>query len=282
MIINIIISIIFLLLLGLTIINGRYAKAGIGEKPLMYTSSYVQFFLNVSLLVFIGLSLFLLFFYSWKLFLILILVGFITESLVIVPIIERGLALIINKIITKAEKNMSKEPKLKKEEIPNFERVNEFVAWFIKNDSIANTISGISSNIIFNEGSRPLTGAGNDPESFKQDINNLAEWFTIKIFIDLNNSLKDIKKDEFEKFIDLLDETSMETLVAYGDIGIKYDFDMDHFVYEKEIKKIPDGWERVLFKTNFLSDNVLAAEMRILAWLYHDYFGEWYKPKNNK
>lgn len=105
MITNIILSIIFLLLLGFTIIQGRYAKSGIGEKPLIYTSIIVQFFLNISMLSFIGLSIFLLFFYSWKLFLLLLLVGFITESLIIIPIIERGLALIAKKIITKAKKN---------------------------------------------------------------------------------------------------------------------------------------------------------------------------------
>lgn len=104
MITGITLSIIFLLLLGLTIINGRYAKAGIGEKPLLYTSVVVQFFLNISMLAFIGLSIFLLFFYSWKLFLILLLIGFITETLIIIPIIERGLALIIEKIIAKSEK----------------------------------------------------------------------------------------------------------------------------------------------------------------------------------
>lgn len=173
-------------------------------------------------------------------------------------------------------------PSLKREDISNPERVSEFVTWFIKNEPIANTISGPSSNIIFNEGVRPLTGAENNPESLTPDINSLAVWFTIKIFTDLNKYLKDAKKDEFERFIDLLDKTSGETLVTYAEIGIKYGFDMEHFVYEKEIKKIPDGWERVLFKTNFLSDNVLAAEMRILAWLYNDYFGEWYKPKQDK
>jgi len=104
MVTNITLSIIFLFLLGLTIINGRHAKAGIGEKPLIYTSVIIQFFLNISMLAFIGLSIFLLFFYSWKLFLILLLIGFITETLIIIPIIERGLALVIEKVIAKVDK----------------------------------------------------------------------------------------------------------------------------------------------------------------------------------
>jgi hypothetical protein len=172
-----------------------------------------------------------------------------------------------------------KRPVLVKEDIANFDKVAEFVIWFIKNEPIANTISGPSSNIIFNEGFKPLTGAKNNPELFKADIGSLSEWFIVKIFIDLNETLKNATKDEFEQFIDSLNKINGETLVTYAEIGIKYDIDMNNFVYRKEIEKIPEGSERMLFKGNFLSDNVLAAEIRILAWLYYNYFGEWYKPK---
>lgn len=88
---DIIFSIVFLILLGLTIINGRHAKAGIGETPLIYKSVFVQFILNISMLTFFGLSVFLLFFYSWKLFLLLLIIGFATEVFIIVPLIERVL-----------------------------------------------------------------------------------------------------------------------------------------------------------------------------------------------
>ena len=37
-----------------------------------------------------------------------------------------------------------------------------------------------------------------------------------------------------------------------------------------------------MFKVNFLDDCVLSAEIRILAWLYHEYFGEWYQLKENR
>lgn len=87
------IPIAFLVLLGLTIIRGRYEKAGIGEIPLLYQSVVIQFFLNISFLLFLGLSLFLLF-YKWKLFLMLLATGFLIEALVIVPIIEKVLFLI--------------------------------------------------------------------------------------------------------------------------------------------------------------------------------------------
>jgi len=89
MIIDIILSIIFLILLGLTIIKGRYTKSGIGETPLIYRSEFIQFILTISMLALFVLSIFLLFFYSWKLFLLLSAIGFVTEVFIIVPLIEK-------------------------------------------------------------------------------------------------------------------------------------------------------------------------------------------------
>lgn len=89
MAIDIIISTIFLILLGLAIIGGRYAKAGIGEIPLIYRSTIIRFVLNLSMLAVLAFSIFLLFFYSWKLFVLLLAIGFITEVFVIIPLIEK-------------------------------------------------------------------------------------------------------------------------------------------------------------------------------------------------
>lgn len=94
-------SIAFLILLGLTMLKGRYVRAGIGETPLAYQSTIVQFILNISLLLFLGLSVFLIFFYSWKFFLLLLLIGFITEALIIVPLIERVLQILLNPLMKK-------------------------------------------------------------------------------------------------------------------------------------------------------------------------------------
>ena len=92
---DLVIATAFLLLLGLTVLNGRHARAGIGEMPLVYESVVVRFFLNLSMLGFFGLAIFLLFFYSWKLFLLLLGIGFLTEALVIVPFLERVLYLLL-------------------------------------------------------------------------------------------------------------------------------------------------------------------------------------------
>lgn len=88
---DIVLAIYFFILLGLTMLKGRYVKVGIGEIPLIYKSVVVQFILNISILLFFGLSIFLLFFYNWKFFLLLVLIGFVTEAFIIVPLLEKAL-----------------------------------------------------------------------------------------------------------------------------------------------------------------------------------------------
>ena len=96
------------------------------------------------------------------------------------------------------------------------------------------------------------------------------------MFIDLNK-LQYATKQEFLNFIDKLDDEGKETLMTAGEMSVKYDLSFVNSEYEREIQKIPIGAERDLFKSSFLADNVIGAEMKILAWLYHIYFNEWYK-----
>lgn len=172
-------------------------------------------------------------------------------------------------------------PTISKKDIPDMIKVAKFVKWFIENDPLVKVIRNRSSNIIFNEGYRPKAGNLNNPEKYNPNIKELWEWFFTKIYVDLN-LLKDANKEEFRDFIDLLDEAGKKTLTNAFKISSKYGLSFENVSYEKEIEKIPEGKEREHFKMNFFEDNVLGAEIRILAWLYHEYFGEWYRLKENK
>ena len=178
-------------------------------------------------------------------------------------------------------KKKVKVPTLLKEDIPKEEKVIEFVSWFMMNDPNVRVISSPSSNIIFKEGVKPKCEENNNPYSFQSDIGTLQEWFGIKVYMDLNN-LKDSSKEEFRNFIDKLDEISTKTLMIAGELGQKYNLNLGDSSYEEEIKKISDEKDLESFKQNYFSDNILGAELRILAWLYHEYFGEWYQLKESR
>ena len=168
------------------------------------------------------------------------------------------------------------KPTLKRIDIPNFEKVSEFIVWFIKNEPIANALNNPSNHIIFNEGYRPLLEVDDIPDLTDPKIDNILKWFAVKFFYDLNK-LSSANKNEFKQFLDKLVEIGDTTLSTAGNIGIKYNVDFQKFMYEKEIEKIPKGNEREMFKVNYLTDNFIGAEIRIMAWLYYNYFGEWYQ-----
>ncbi len=102
MTITIILSIFFILLLGLSILNiKRIINTEKEFRALIYDSVAIQFLLSTSMLLLTILSIFILFFYSWKLFFILILINLIIQKNIAVPYIEKILDIIVNKIVKK-------------------------------------------------------------------------------------------------------------------------------------------------------------------------------------
>ncbi len=176
---------------------------------------------------------------------------------------------------TSSLKSSGGRPVLSHEETFDENKTAEFVKWFIKNEPFANAISNRSSNIIFEAGNLPSVSFGHNPSKDKK-FDNLSDWFVAKLTQDIKK-LKTASQSEFEDFLDKLGEAGNKTLITAGELAVKYNLNFDKFVYENEIQKIPAGKERNLFKKNFLDDNVIGAEQRILGWLYHEWFGDWYK-----
>lgn len=171
----------------------------------------------------------------------------------------------------------SNPPTFSRNDIGDNEKLVNIVFWFIENDKFVTAIKNRNSNIIFSEGYRPIIFKETNPEDFKKDIPTFIEWFMIQISVDLNG-LKNVSKERFKEFIDVLGKMGDKTLITSGEIAHKYKLDMERFNYDVEIEKIPEGKEREEFKYNFLLDNAISAEMRILAWLYNEWFSEQYKP----
>jgi len=101
----IVLSISFILLLGLSILNiKRVINTDKEFRALMYNSDIVQFFLSSSMIIFVILSVFILFFYSWKLFITLVLINLIIQNNIIVPFVEKILGMIIGKIVKNSKR----------------------------------------------------------------------------------------------------------------------------------------------------------------------------------
>ncbi len=175
----------------------------------------------------------------------------------------------------KEKKPLESRPTLSIGDVSDKGRTIKFIEWFIKNEPLVSVVSSKSLNVIFDEGITPRVSYGYNPEKSK-DIDCLLDWFMEKTMEDIEN-LATMPKAEFKAFMDRLVRDGTRALIISGELGIKHDLNLKKYTYEKEIKKIPAGKERELFKKNFLNDNIIGAELRILGWLYHEWFAEWYK-----
>ncbi len=171
-----------------------------------------------------------------------------------------------------------KRPILFKSDIPNKEKVFAFLIWFIENDPNVKEITNKSCNLIFNEGYRPRIINFFSTKTENLDAENIIMWFMLKMYFDLN-SLKNCNESEFRSYLKVLDEYWREALVTSGDLAIKYNIEFSNFDYNKELSKIPVGTELRDFKQFLLEENIMGAQIRILLWLFHAYFGVWYKSQ---
>lgn len=144
-------------------------------------------------------------------------------------------------------------PILDRAAVTDFNKVAAFVSWFLENDQNVAVVRNRSTGIIFGEGHRPLVPIGKDPTSVHPNLVGAEDWFTVKVFVDLNQ-LASASKEEFCAFIDVLDEASAHTLLAAGNLASDYDLNMERFDYEREVEKIPPGSDRDRFKASLMQD----------------------------
>ena len=144
---------------------------------------------------------------------------------------------------------------ISRDDVSNESKVKSFVNWWLQNDQFVNAIGNRSVNIYFKDGYYPKI-IGKNPEEYKKKYKNLPEWFIAKIYLDLQE-LKNCTKEEFKNFVD--DLTNDTSIMECGMIAYKYNLNMEKFVYEIEINKIPDGKERETFKQSSLDDDVISS-----------------------
>lgn len=187
---------------------------------------------------------------------------------------------------------MSNPPKTTLQNYSQLPHLVELLFWFINNDKQVSSISSATIRKLFKEGYRPKTTPNNDPSNLedssgnKFDISTTEEWVGLKIWQDLTlvqtvAEQRDVQLLDvaFEAWIDFISKNGKDTLIIYGTIAHKYSLDTDALDLDKELEKIPSKDERETFKKNYLADELTAAEIRILAWIFRELFGKDYKIK---
>lgn len=192
-------------------------------------------------------------------------------------------------------------PTLGKSDSADALKARKLVQWFIGHDHMVQPIASISCNRIYAEGVRPAYLVLGKPADLGGNQSSLTEWFHHRMAWDVAYA-GSLDKSELQSFIDVLDGQGAETMAAAGRISVKYGLSAPgdrlnayyqqlgrgrisvtngqnalNSAYDREVAKIPEAAERDNFKLMYLSDTVLGAEIRILAWLFHGFHGDWYK-----
>lgn len=98
-------SFLYLLLWGFVSIHGRVSKLGLGEKPLMYTSVFIQGILNISSILFV-ISTIIFLIFNWKLTILLFVIGMVTSRFIFDPLVEKVFLLPLVSYLTKKGKEI--------------------------------------------------------------------------------------------------------------------------------------------------------------------------------
>jgi len=175
--------------------------------------------------------------------------------------------------------------------IPHLEQL---LIWFVKNDKHISQIISESIQTLFKDGYRPESDEHNNPKLLEEQsngefkINNPIGWVSARLWLDLIYILQQSTKDrsnleeQFKTRLDYIEQGTEKTVIAAGNIGIKYEFDFNKFNLEKELSKVKSDQEKEIFKKSFLDDTLVSAEVRLLAWIYQDLFNKQYRINTSK
>jgi hypothetical protein len=167
-------------------------------------------------------------------------------------------------------------PTLTPEDAEREDKLTIFVDTFLKGDLQAKQLLNPSNLALYAKGYRPTIGVFHDPEKNAPKIPDLKRYFTKKLYLDLK-ALRPFTKQTFQTFINEIGRASDQTLMCAGEIAMKYNLQVEgRFIFEKELSKIPEGAEKERLKQCWLNDFILGTELRMLAWVYRQFFGEVY------
>lgn len=173
-------------------------------------------------------------------------------------------------------------PAFQPEDLSSEIALANYVDRFLAQDRMARELLNPSNVMLFSEGYRPRVGIPNDPEAAGSRFDQLRSFFIRKLYLDLR-SVSPFTQERLEAFIDQIGTASDTTVICAGEIAVRHNFRVEgRFNFQRELRKVPPGSERETFKNCWLNDAVLGTELRIIAWMYEQLYGEPYVPPHRR
>lgn len=199
----------------------------------------------------------------------------------------------------RANKANAKNPKsISSVDIPktNFQNfimiphIESLINYFINHEKQVSLINSDCIITLFQKGYVPASEEFNNPQKMSTidpsvKIDNPQKWLLSRLWLDLIN-LKNISEKTnvslnniFVDYLNNLGPKIDQTLITYGTLAQKYNIDDLEGDWEEKINRLADKGERESFKINYVSDTLLSAEVRIIAWIYKELFNKEFKFK---
>ena len=167
-------------------------------------------------------------------------------------------------------------PPFRQSDAAREEAVAEFAAAFFERDPMARQLLNHSNISLFSQGYRPTIGIPYDPEQGGARFSDLRAYFVRKLVLDVS-SLATLDRASFQRLTDYIGSEGDKTVICAGEIAVRYGLQVEgRFNWEAELRKVPEGPERETFKRCWLNDAILGTELRMLAWMYQQMFGQPY------
>ena len=164
-------------------------------------------------------------------------------------------------------------PSFKREDIAREDRVAAYVDAFLQRDFQARQLLNPSNRFFFGQGYRPAIGVPHDPEAQGKRFTDIRSYFIRKLYLDLN-AIQPLTQESLQAFMDQFGRYADQTVICAGEIAVKYDLKVQgRFNFRRELAKVPLGPEQEEFKRCWLNDFIVGTELRLIGWMYQQFFG---------
>jgi len=157
--------------------------------------------------------------------------------------------------------------------------VRDVVLWFITNDKWTKEINTKSMfllhNLIWPDSAKPQV-----QENIENVGNNPVLYLASVVMKDVEECAEN--KHKFRDLIQKLFDLGGETLKKSSRIALRYDINTQQFDIDRAMQKIGNTEEQARFATSLYFDRIASARLRILGWIYHQLYGEWFKDFEKK
>ena len=169
-------------------------------------------------------------------------------------------------------------PTIDKHEVTGDAPIQEYLKWWLANDVQVGLVTTPFVEEAWRAGFRK---PDHIPHDRLWDVSTAEAAWREMVTADMRR-LASAPRDEFRKHLDETDALSTPTLIAAGNIAVRYDLPTIPSDIASVASSLPTYDELKIYAENYVADALVAARLRVLAWTFQYWHGERYELPNER